>query len=235
MPNFPLTVSVFVTFVTLLFGNQLAHAQADAADLEPIVVEIEHTLQQHTNNYPGTAKINVDTSRLEKLPVCDDFSVSIPGSQRLRPRMSVNVQCYAPNNWLGRVQATISIEGYYYVAARTLNPGDVISLDDLIAREGNLLSIANTIVVDPSLILDHIVTQRIASGSPIKTNAVRNPLSVMRGQVVRIEVSGSGFSITSDGQTLEEGKPGQQIRVRTSSGQVISAIVVNANTVMIPM
>lgn len=234
MPKSRLTIFVFVIFVTIFFNSTPTIAQ-DEINLEPIVAEIEDLLLQQTNNYPGTAKISVDTKRLENMPACDDFTAIIPGSQRIRPRMSVNVQCYAPKNWLARVQAQISIEGYYYVAARTLNPGDVINLDDLVAREGNLLSMANSLVIDPSLILDHIVTQRIASGSPIKTNAVRNPLSVMRGQVVRIEINGPGFSITSDGQTLEEGSPGQQIRVRTSSGQVISAIVVNANTVMIPM
>lgn len=234
MPKIKLSSCIFVIFVTSFFAANTFSAQ-DKDHIEPIVAEIEDLLLQQSSNYPGTAKISINASRLEKLPVCDDFSVSLPGSQRLRPRMSVNVRCYEPNSWTGRVQAIIAIEGYFYVAARTLSPGDVINLDDLIPREGNLLSMANSVVIDPSLLIDHIVTQRIANGSPIKTNAIRNPLSVMRGQVVRIEVSGPGFTITSDGQTLEEGKPGQQIRVKTSSGQVISAIVVNANTVMIPM
>ncbi len=53
--------------------------------------------------------------------------------------------------------------------------------------------------------------------------------------MVITEARGLGFVATGEAQTLQDGAPGEQIRVRTGSGQVISATVMNAHTVQVIM
>ena len=205
-------------------------ATQSAAIITNSVIEF---LSQQASNYPGSAHITVDAPRLQRYSACRDLHVFLPGGQRLRSRMSVGVRCLAPTPWTTRVQATLAINGFFYVANRVLEPGDTLSLDDLIAREGDILSLARGVVVDPSQLINHVVTQRIPAGTPLKSGSLRNPMSVQRGDAVRTEARGIGFVATGEAQTLQDGSPGEQIRVRTPSGQIISAIVIDSHTVQV--
>jgi flagella basal body P-ring formation protein FlgA len=145
------------------------------------------------------------------------------------------VRCVAPQAWTTYVQASLSIQGYYYVANRNINVGDTLGLDDLAAREGDILRLSNGVVFDPSQVVGYIAQQRIAVGAPVKSSALRDAASIVRGQAVRTEARGVGFVAHGEGQALQGGAPGAQIQVRTSSGQVVTGTVVNATTVQVAM
>lgn len=213
-------------------GNDQHGPAQSAALIANTVIEF---LDQQASNYPGSAHITVDSSKLLQHPACDELQAFLPGSQRLRARMSVGVRCLGPRPWTARVSATLAIEGFFYVPNRTLEPGETVSLDDIIAREGDILSLGRGVLVDPSQLIDYVVTRRIPAGTPIKAHSLRSPMSVERGQTVRTQARGRGFVVTSEAQTLEGGSPGEQIRVRTGSGQVITATVMDAHTVQVMM
>lgn len=185
------------------------------------------------SSHPGTALITVDASRIARQPDCDQLQVFLSGGQRLRSRMSVGVRCTAPTLWSTYVQASLSIQGYYYLANRTIQAGERISLDDLAAREGDLLKLSTSITTDPSQLIGYITTQRISSGSPFKSNALRDPDSIQRGQMIRTEVRGPGFVATGEGQAMQSGAPGAQIQIKSSSGQIITGTVLNSSTVLV--
>lgn len=225
-----LATAISLPAVALPSGNGHDGPTQSAAVITNTVIEF---LGQQASNYPGSAHITVDTPRLQRHPACRDLQAFLPGSQRLRARMSIGVRCMAPTPWTARVQATLAIHGFFYVPNRTLDPGETISLDDIIAREGDILSLGRGVIVDPSQLIDHVVTRRIPAGTPIKANSLRSPMSVERGQMVRTQARGAGFVVTGEAQTLEGGSPGEQIRVRTTSGQVITATVLDAHTVQV--
>src|SRR5690606_11222719 len=108
-------------------------------------------------------------------------------------------------------------------------------LDDMASREGDLLRLAAGVVVDPSLAIGYIAQQRISAGTVIRSSALRDPDSIVRGQPVRTEARGVGFVATGEGVALESGAPGTMIQVRTRSGQVVSGTVVNNTTVRVMM
>lgn len=149
--------------------------------------------------------------------------------------MSVAVRCLSPQPWTLHVQAELTIDGYYYVTNRTLQVGEVISLDDLVPREGDILRLPPNTVTDPSLAVGYITTQRINSGSTLRSSALRDPQSIQRGQTVRTIARGVGFVATGEGQALQSGSPGSQIQVRVSSGQIITGTVLDAQTVQVLM
>lgn len=184
---------------------------------------------------PGQAQITLDAARLHAMPACRQAQAFLPSGQRLRARMSVGVRCLAPQPWSSSVNATLSVQGHYYVTNRRINPGETISLDDLVAREGDLLQLASGVAFDPSQIVGFVASQRIALGTPIRSSALRDPQSVMRGQTVRTIARGAGFVATGEGQALQSGAPGMQIQIKASSGQIISATVLDASTVQVMM
>lgn len=204
-------------------------------DAALVAEEVERFLLAQASSYPGAAHINVDAPRIAGQAACDHLQPFLPSGQRLRTRMTVGVRCMAPEPWTSYVQADLSIQGYYYVANRNIQSGDVISLDDMSAREGDILRMAGGVVFDPSQAVGYIASQRISAGSPIKSRALRDPNSIQRGQTVRTEARGTGFVATGEGQALQSGAPGAQIQVRSSSGQIVNGTVVNANTVQVIM
>lgn len=200
-----------------------------------IAAEVENFLAGQANSYPGSANITVNTPRIESQPECDQLHVYLPNGHRLRSRMTVGVRCMGPVAWTTRVQANLNIQGYYYVANHTIQPGDTLSLDDLTGREGDLLSLSRGVVFDPSQAVGYVAKYRISAGGVIKTSALRDPDSIQRGQSVRTEARGLGFVATGEGKAMESGAPGTQIQVKSSSGQIVSGTVVNSNTVMVMM
>lgn len=212
-----------------------AAAAATTQDPQLVAAQVEIFLRGQASSYPGSAGITVDTSRIQDQAACENLQTFLPGGQRLRARMTVGVRCIAPQTWTSFVQANLSIQGHYYVANRNVAVGDVLSLDDLTSREGDVLRMSGGIVFDPSQAVGYIASQRIPAGTPIKSRSLRDPDSIQRGQAVRTEARGLGFLATGEGQALQSGTPGTQIQVRSSSGQIVSGTVVNANTVHVVM
>lgn len=220
---------------TPVHASQPANAASALQDPAAVAAEVEDFLRSQASTYPGSVQVTVEAPRIQRQQACDQLQPYLPTGQRLRSRMTVGVRCVAPEAWTTYVQATLSIQGYYYVANRNIESGDVISLDDMGAREGDILRLANNVIFDPSQAVGYIASQRIRAGGPIKSSALRDPDSIQRGQMVRTEARGPGFVATGEGQALQSGAPGTQIQVRASSGQIVSGMVVNANTVQILM
>ncbi len=190
-------------------------------------------LLKQAQMYPGIATITLDSTRLNAMPACTQSQVFLPSGQRLRSRMSIGIRCLSPQGWSTSIGATLSVQGLYYVTNRRINPGETINQDDLLEREGDLLSLANGVAIDPNQIIGYVASQRIPLGSPVRSSALRDPQSVMRGQTVRTIARGMGFMATGEGQALQSGAPGTQIQIKASSGQVISATVLDASTVQV--
>jgi flagellar basal body P-ring formation protein FlgA len=78
-----------------------------------------------------------------------------------------------------------------------------------------------------------VTLSRIAAGLPLRTDMLRGAGSIAIGQTVRVVTEGAGFSISTEGSAMNNAVPGQQIRVKTAGGQIISGIVRDGSTVEI--
>lgn len=203
-------------------------------DPDAIAAEVEAFLLGQAQQLPGSPQVTVTPPRISRQAACEQIETFLSNPE-LRSRMSVGVRCLAPQPWSMYVQASVSVQGYYYVTNRAINVGETITLDDLNAREGDLLRLARGVIVDPSQAVGYIAQQRIGSGTALRSSALRDPDSIVRGQPVKTEARGVGFVATGEGVALESGAPGTVIQVRTGSGQVLSGTVVNSTTVRVLM
>ncbi len=210
-----------------------AQETVQVLSVQAIQEQANDYLLKQAQLYPGIANITLDASRLNAMPACTQTQVFLPSGQRLRARMSIGVRCLSPQSWSSSISASLSIQGQYYVTNRRINPGETVHQEDLIERDGDLLSLANGVVIDPNQIIGYVASQRIPLGNAIRSSALRDPQSVMRGQTVRTIARGMGFVATGEGQALQSGSPGTQIQIKASSGQVISATVLDASTVQV--
>jgi flagella basal body P-ring formation protein FlgA len=236
MPKLSILSILLVASAHLCAANA---AQGTAAvpvqDPSLVAAEVEDFLSNQANSYPGSSHIIVETPRINQQPACSQLQAFLPSGQRLRSRMTVEVRCLAPQAWTSHVQANLSIQGFYYVANRNIQPGDALTLTDLTGREGDLLRLPRGVIFDPSQAIGYIAKQRIPAGGTVKYSALRDPDSIQRGQAVRTEARGVGFVANGEGTALQNGGPGAQIQVKSSSGQIVSGTVLNANTVQVIM
>lgn len=201
----------------------------------PVAAAVEQLLRARTANWPGQAVISVDAEAVARLAPCDAAQPFLAPNARLRNRMSVGVRCTSPSAWTGYVQANISIPGNYPVAQRDIAAGTMIAEADLTSRQGDLLALPTGAVRAAEQAVGNVAARRIRAGQVLRHNVLRDAQAVRRGQQVRLVVNGAGFVATSAGQAMSGAAPGTMVQVRTASGQRVSGIVRDANTVEVMM
>jgi flagella basal body P-ring formation protein FlgA len=192
-------------------------------------------LQQQTVGLPGKIAISVKPTFPRGLAACTTLEPFMPTGARLWGRTTVGVRCAGAKPWTLYLQAQISIEATYYLAARQIEPGSVVTAEDLLARDGDLSNLPRAIITDPSQAIGSTALSRISAGMPLRQDLLKSASAVTIGQTVRVIAQGQGFSISSEGSVMNNASPGQQVRVKMAGGQVISGIVKDGATVQVQM
>lgn len=224
-----------LTALPLAVSAQEAVPPMTPQDPAAVISVADDYLRQQLASISPNPTIKFDEVRTDKLQACDDLSAFMSAGARPRARMSVGVRCAAPRPWSVYVQASISAPGQYFVAARVINAGEPITPDAMAPRDGDLVNLPPGAVTDGQSIIGMTASYRIASGQPIKLASLRSPGAIQRGQSVRVNAHGRGFSVSTEGVAMESAAPGSTVQVRTASGQVVSGIVQRTGSVEVPL
>lgn len=192
-------------------------------------------LTQQAAGLPGKADITVTPVFPRGLAACSTLEPFLPAGSRIWGRTTVGVRCSGDRPWTLYLQARVSVMATYYLAARAVAPGELLTAADLIPRDGDLTSMPQAIVTDPSQAVGAVTLSRIAAGLPLRTDMLRGAGAVVIGQSVHVVTSGAGFSISAEGSAMNNAAPGQQVRVKTAGGQIISGVVKDGSTVEIQL
>jgi len=190
-------------------------------------------LQQQSAGLPGHVSITVSPVFPRGLAACTSLEPFMPPGARTFGRTTVGVRCIGAKPWTLYVGARIAIEVTYYVASRQIGAGEALSVADFMPRSGDLASLPQTIITDPNQATGAVALVRISAGLPLRSDMLRSAASVISGQTVKVIALGANFMISTEGSALNNGEPGQQVRVRTSGGQVITGVVKDAGTVQV--
>lgn len=212
-----------------------SNAPAGQEDGETIRRAALAFLQQQTVGLPGKIGITVAPTFPRGLAACTTLEPFMPTGARLWGRTTVGVRCAGAKPWTLYLQARISIEATYYLAARQIEPGTVVTAQDLLARNGDLSNLPRAVITDPSQAVGASAIARISAGMPLRQDLLKSASAVTIGQTVRVVAQGQGFSISSEGSVMNNASPGQQVRVKMAGGQIISGIVKDGGTVEVQM
>jgi flagellar basal body P-ring formation protein FlgA len=230
-------VSVAAAYANRAAAVQNAQAQqaGNSTDGEAIRAAALAFLQQQTAGLPGKVDITVMPSFPRGLAPCSALDPFMPTGARLWGRVTVGVRCVGDRPWTMYVQARISVNATYYLAARAIAPGDVLTQADLVARDGDLTAMPQAVITDPAQAVGATALARIGANLPLRSDMLRASSAVSVGQSVHVVADGAGFAISAEGSVMNNASPGQQVRVKTASGQVITGIVKDSQTVEIRM
>ncbi|WP_175688450.1 flagellar basal body P-ring formation chaperone FlgA [Burkholderia anthina] len=192
-------------------------------------------LQQQIAGLPGKTTATVAPAFPRGLAACTTLEPFLPTGARLWGRTTVGVRCAGERPWTVYLQAKVTVQATYYVAARQITPGEPLTAADLIARDGDLTVLPLAVITDPAQAVGATALARISAGLPLRQDMLKSAASVSAGQTVRVVAAGPGFTISAEGSVLANAAPGQSVRVRMAAGQIVTAIVKDAGTVEIPL
>ncbi|CAL95357.1 flagellar basal body P-ring formation chaperone FlgA [Azoarcus olearius] len=202
----------------LLAGN--VSAQQPAA---PVTAAVIRFLEQEARGLPGRVAVSVTPlDARNQLPPCMSLVPFLPAGTRAWGQISVGVRCDSPVEWTAYLQARVSVLGEYLVTAQPLRAGQIIGPADLVRRDGDLATLPDNTLTDVAQASGQYTRFAIAQGSPLRADMLRIPPAVRQGQTVQVVTVGSGFRVSSEGVALNNGAPGDPVRVRLGGGQVVT-------------
>ncbi|WP_277810596.1 flagellar basal body P-ring formation chaperone FlgA [Chromohalobacter canadensis] len=166
-------------------------------------------------------ELKSDTSRL---PECRSPQPFLPREGVPQGRVMVGIRC-TNDERVRYVQATVSASVRFLVAATALKRGERLSADMLDWERADVSRRPRNALDDPSQAIDKVVTQRLAQGMALRSDRLRQPYLVHRGEPVTLIAGGEGFSVTREGEALNNGGKGDSVRARMPDGDVLQGQV----------
>jgi flagella basal body P-ring formation protein FlgA len=203
-------------------------------DLAMVRISISNFLQQQSIGYPG--KVTVTAGAIDpnlKLAACAELQVFLPAGSRAWGKTSVGVRCLRPRPWTIYAQATVSVAAQYLVAAAPLAQGRVVSREDFIFENGDLTQLPAGVFTDAEQAIGRTVSISMTAGTVLRQAMLKLPPAVLQGQTVMVKTTGEGFTVSVEGQAMANAIDGQVLRVKLSSGQIVTGIARNGGQVEI--
>lgn len=120
------------------------------------------------------------------------------------------------------------------VPARRLDPGEIISEEDLVSMRLPRVQVNSLALREVDKLVGLQARRALAPGRPIQEHAVGRPIVAKRGETVNIVLREGAIAISAPGRLLEDGAMGELVRVMNGiSNRTVQAYVVNAETVEI--
>jgi flagella basal body P-ring formation protein FlgA len=215
MKNFS---SLLLAVLLLLALPAQAGAQQSHAD---IIEAITAFVRAQTHDLSGKIAFKVDEIDSHTVrPSCPALEVFLPSGSQLFGNSMVGVRCPGNKGWTLFVPVHVTVSVDMLITNKPLTQGHVLQAEDLSSQNGELAQIG--ILTDPSQAIGKVLKNGIGAGQVLKHDMLRAPYAVTQGQTVQLQVEGAGFSVRSEGQALNDAAEGQAVKVKTSSGQMVS-------------
>lgn len=200
-----------------------AGAQQNHAEIRDIVSAFVRT---QTQALPGKASFQVaEIDRRISLPACQQLEAFLPPGTQLNGIANVGVRCNGKQAWSIFLQVNIKISMNMLTLKRTMQAGQMLSADDVAMLSSE--SVQAGTLSDPSQAAGKVMKYSVGAGQILRHDMLRAPYTVKQGETVQLKVRGSGFSVSTEGQALNNAADGESTTARTASGQIISGIAKN--------
>ena len=206
-------------------GTAQSHAEIHRAVLAFV--------RAQTQALPGKVKIQVaDIDPRTALPACPALEAFLPPGTQLNGNSSVGIRCIKKYSWSLYVQVNVKISINMLTLNKTLQQGQVVQAEDISLLSSESLQPGT--LTDPAQAIGKILKYGLGAGQILRYDMLRAPYTVKLGQAVQLQVLGSGFRVSAEGQALGNAAEGETTSARTGSGQIVNGVVKGGMIVVNP-
>src|SRR5262249_28050304 len=166
------------------------------------------------------------------------YEVTVPGRNRCLGPLSFTLTIQVA----GKVEkqlhgtATIAVAQAVVSLVRPVAQGEIITADAVSRTQVQVTQPLHQVVTRPEEVIGKHARRSLAGSAPLSTQDVTTVAVVHRGDMVRIVLESPLLKVSTPGEALEAGKPGDTIRVKnTSSRREVRAQVIDKQTVRLPL
>lgn len=213
-----LSIVLFLGFITPL--TAFPEARQDRALIHQVALDFARL---QTLNLPGKVSIKIQDidSRIVLTP-CEKLEAFLPSGARITGKSSIGVRCNEKPGWSIFVQANIKVSVELLVSNKPLMQGSLLSRDDFVLQRGEMGQPG--LLFDPSQAVGKTLKYSIGAGQVLRLDMLREPFVIFQGQTLKLQTRGNGYLVSTEGQAMNDAAVGQGIKVKVTSGQLISAI-----------
>lgn len=217
------TLFTLIALCTLSAGAGAATSSGAQSHAE-IRDTVTAFVRAQTQGMPGKVTIQVtEIDRRITLPACTALEAFLPPGTQLNGNSSVGVRCNSAQGWSLFVPVNVKVSLNMLTAKKTLQQGQTLRAEDIGSLPSESLQ-AGTLT-DPAQAIGKIMKYGVAAGQILRQDMLRAPYTVIRGQSVQLQVLGSGFRVSAEGQALNNAAEGETTSARAASGQIVSGVV----------
>ena len=211
--------------------------QYQAIDQKAVRSIFEEYLSSH-EPYAGQEweLARLQTGVLPRLPVGRLTRKIIPGSSMNPGHLTLSIILYVNGREAGQIRASgrINVFNQAIVAARVIERGRIIGVEDIRPGRINIIQIRHALVDDPQKIIGLSSRRRIIPGQPILLRDLKRRTVVRKGDYVIILAESGSIRITDTGRAKQDGVIGKKIAVlNLTSKKVIMAEVLKPSLVKV--
>lgn len=225
--------AVLILLITLLPTRSHADPSPQASAPPSLwQSRIEEFLRPQLRDLPG--RISVRLEGAEALPACDHPAFSLPDGRRPWGRIRVGARCETPQRWTRYLAVMVSAHGRYLVSARRIDQGQAVVDGDLTLREGELTPLPAGVLTDPAQAVGRKTRRAIAAGLPLQREQLIQPVLIRQGDKVKARVRADSFTAEVEAVALTAAGAGENIRIRTEAGKILTGTAREPGLVELP-
>lgn len=174
---------------------------------------------------PGERSVSV--SRIDprlKLARCTQLEPYLPAGNRLWGNSSIGVRCIAPTAWSLYVPVLIRVTDNVLVTMQPIPANHAIQAGDVQLQQRDITQFAGSALTSLDQAAGKNVISALASGTILRAEMLRAAKIIRQGQSVKLVAQGTGFTISSEGQAMNNAALGEVVTVKTRSGQLLKGI-----------
>lgn len=172
------------------------------------------------------ARVEVQLGQLDprlRLAPCRRTEAYLPAGQRALGRTRVGLRCLEGTTlWNVTLPVTVSLFAPGIVASEALAAGTVLNQSHLKLAEIDWGVDAGRAHADIAGLLGRELSRPLGQGHAVVATDLKTRQWFAAGETVQVLARGAGYQVSTDGLALSHGLEGQPVRVRTSSGRVLT-------------
>ncbi|AHG22042.1 flagellar basal body P-ring biosynthesis protein FlgA [Chania multitudinisentens RB-25] len=213
---------------SLLFTGLLLCLNARAEDLS---AQIERFIQAQFTDNPVEVKVYVRTPS-NLWPQCDVPQLSWLQHTRRWGNISISAHCGQQRYF---IQIQVQLVGRYLVSTRAIGAGRQLTAADITVKTGRLDTLPPRTLTDSDKALGAISLRNINPGQPLNLMMLRRAWVIKTGQPVQVVAQGEGFNISGTGKAMNNAIAEGNVRVRMTSGLIVSGIANDDGTIRLTL